>query len=280
MPATVEEAVALASGALERRQKLRFLAGGTDLAVQIAEGVVDPQALVDVTGIAALRTLGRRASGLSIGAAVTMAELLQTDPGKLPNCLVQGARSIGSPQIRNVATVGGNICNASPCGDTLAPIIVLAGRVLLRSPRGSREVPAEDFFLGPKSTVLAEDELLEEILLDAACLEGGSAFRMIGRRNGQAISQVNVAVWLRRSAEGAIDEIRIAAGSVAPVPLRLIKTEALLKGRAPDPGLLEAAEAALRQEIKPISDVRTSERYRRSVSGALFRDALAEALGD
>ena len=283
-PESIEEALSQAASAAGERVK--FLAGGTDLVVQITEGVLDPTMLIDISGIDALRVLERDAEGLRIGAATTIAEILEAanggsgEPG-LPNCLVQGARSIGSPQIRRLATIGGNVCNASPCGDTLAPLIVLSGSLTLRSGSGSRLVPAEEFFLGPKATVLQPGEILESILIPSSRLEGRSAFRMIGKRNAQVISQVNIAVWLRRADPGAaIEEIRVAAGSVAPIPLRLKKVEELLRDRVPDGSLLEAAKRAVQEEIRPISDVRTSEEYRRSVTAALFRDALAEALED
>jgi CO/xanthine dehydrogenase FAD-binding subunit len=121
--------------------------------------------------------------------------------------------------------------------------------------------------------------VLTEILIPEPFLAGSSAFRMIGKRNGQAISQVNLAVWLRRNERsGVIEEIRAAAGSVAPVPLRLSAAEKQLHGHTPERELLDEAQAAVSREIRPISDVRTTEAYRRSVSSSLFREALEEAL--
>ncbi len=272
---------------------MKFLAGGTDLCVQIAEGVVEPTLLIDISEAEELRGIEQSAGGLRIGAAVTMAELLEAprvagkaaDPRPIPSCLLQGAASIGSPQIRHLGTIGGNVCNASPCGDTLAPLIVLAARFSLRSSQGSRIVPAEEFFLGPKATVLEPAELLESILIPASHLDGRSAFRMIGKRNGQVISQVNVAVWLKREKSedpGAVDipiqDIRIAAGSVAPIPLRLKRAEQLLRGKVPDPPLLQDAARAVQEEIQPISDVRTSKAYRRSVIASLFMEVMGEVL--
>jgi CO/xanthine dehydrogenase FAD-binding subunit len=175
--------------------------------------------------------------------------------------------------------VGGNVCNASPCGDTLAPLVALGARFVLSSSRGERQTDAESFFTGPKLTVREHDEVLTEILIPEPFLAGSSAFRMIGKRNGQAISQVNLAVWLRQNERsGAIEEIRAAAGSVAPVPLRLSAAEQQLHGHTPERGLLDQAQAAVSREIRPISDVRTTEAYRRSVSSSLFREALEEAL--
>jgi CO/xanthine dehydrogenase FAD-binding subunit len=272
-------------------ERVKYLAGGTDLCVQIADGILDPTLLIDISSVGELRGLAYGAEGSSIGAAVTIAELLETagspegrpaDPVRIPDCLLQGAAAIGSPQIRNLATIGGNVCNASPCGDTLAPLIVLAAVFSLRSDRGSRDVPAEAFFRGPKATVLKPGEILDSILIPASHLGGRSAFRMIGKRSGQAISQVNVAVWLEREpgagAGGRIRDIRIAAGSVAPIPLRLDEAEQLLRGKVPEPSLLQAAAEAVQEQIRPISDVRTSRVYRRRVTAPLFLDAMAEVL--
>ncbi len=142
---------------------------------------------------------------------------------------------------------------------------------------GARDVRAEEFFLGPKKTVIRADELLVEIRIDARHLRGLSAFRMIGKRNGQAISQVNTAVWLTAD-KGIISDVRLAIGSVAPIPLRLRKTEALLKGRAADAIEMKEVLAAADAEISPISDVRASVEYRRLVSASLIRECLEEVL--
>jgi carbon-monoxide dehydrogenase medium subunit len=306
-------AQALAQAAAAAGERMKFLAGGTDLCVQIAEGALDPTLLIDISAAEELRRIEHGAEGLRIGAALPIAELLEaaraaaagkrTGSAGIPRCLLQGAAAIGSPQIRQLGTIGGNVCNASPCGDTLAPLIVLAAGFTLSSARGRRVVPAEEFFLGPKATVLEPGEILESILIPASHLSGRSAFRMIGKRNGQAISQVNVAVWLKLEQSGgsasgggsaaggapgaaagtpaagnSIEDIRIAAGSVAPIPLRLGRAEERLRGSVPDEAALQAAAKAVQEEIRPISDVRTSQAYRRGVAASLFMDVMAEVL--
>jgi CO/xanthine dehydrogenase FAD-binding subunit len=270
--ATVDEALALLGG----RDGSRPVAGGTDLVVVLADGFAAPQLLVDVAGIPALRGVRRSSDGITIGAATTIAEI--AGRSDLPACLCQGARAIGSPQIRNLATVGGNVCNASPCGDTLSPLVALDAAFVLRSRAGSRTVPAEQFFVGPKKTVLVPGELLVEIRIPASRLAGRSAFRMIGKRNGQVISQVNAAVWLAVEG-GVIREARVAVGSVAPVPLRLKGAEALLAGKTVRGLDLEPVLVRAAADIAPISDVRASLEYRRLVTGSLLRDALVEAAG-
>jgi CO/xanthine dehydrogenase FAD-binding subunit len=269
---TVDEALEALAGS----RGARPVAGGTDLAVVLADGLSAPPLLVDVAGIPALRGIRRTTEGLSIGAATTIAEIAGRID--LPACLGQGARAIGSPQIRNLATIGGNVCNASPCGDTLSPLVALDAAFVLTSRTGTRTVPAEKFFLGPKKTVLAAGELLVEVRIPAARLAGRSAFRMIGKRNGQVISQVNAAVWLSLEG-GVIREARAAVGSVAPVPLRLTAAERLLAGKRYAALDLEAVLASVEAQIAPISDVRASLEYRRLVTRSLFADALREAAG-
>jgi CO/xanthine dehydrogenase FAD-binding subunit len=258
---------------------VKLIAGGTDLSVQIAEQAHVPDLLVDLSRITALQKIEWTSGGLRIGAAVSIATLAAET---LPLCLIQGARSIGSPQIRTLATIGGNICNASPCGDTLAPLIALNAHFRLVSATVERDVPAEEFFLGPKQTVLAQDEILTEVLIDPPYLQGASSFRMIGQREGQVISQVNLALWGNPSPDGLIRDLRAAVGSVSPVPLRLHQLEQLLVGKQItlpfDPGWLRETEKAIDEQIKPISDVRATEDYRRLVAGGLFEDALAELM--
>ena len=275
---SVGEALRLASGLAAEGRRVRYVAGGTDLAVQLAGGAAQPYALVDVSGIPELLRLERETGGgrLRIGAAVCLEILARHED--LPSCLAQGARAIGSPQIRALGTLGGNLCNASPCGDTLAPVIALGGRLVLASVEGRREMPAEEFFTGPKATVLRPAELLVEVLFDSEALAGGSAFRMIGQREGQAISQVNVAVWVRVES-GRVAEIRAAAGSVAPTLVRLAAAEKLARGKAWSAGLGREAGQAAAAEVRPIDDVRAPAAYRRLLTAALLREALAEACG-
>lgn len=272
---SVEEALRLTGGLAEQGRSVRYVAGGTDLAVQLAGNAAggQPHALVDVSGIPELLRLELAAGSLRIGAAVRLEALARSVD--LPTCLSQGARAIGSPQIRALGTLGGNLCNASPCGDTLAPVIALGGRLVLASD-GRREVPAEEFFTGPKATVLRPGELLVEVVFGPEALGGPSAFRMIGQREAQAISQVNVAVWLRAEA-GRLVEVRAAAGSVAPTPVRLAAAEKLLRGRAWSQELGREAGQAAAEEVRPIDDVRAPAAYRRLLTAALLREALAEA---
>jgi xanthine dehydrogenase FAD-binding subunit len=260
---------------LKKAAGASFIAGGTDLAILISGSSDVYLRLIDISKIGEITKISSGPEQLSIGAGVTIAEIRGSD--QLPLCLSQGAAGIGSPQIRNIATIGGNICNASPCGDTLAPLVALKAQFRLVSGSLTRDVRAEDFFAGPKQTVKNDNEILTEILIDTDFLKGGSSFRMIGKRKGQAISQVNAAVWLVLGGDLRIKKVRAAVGSVAPTPLRLYRLEDFLKDKKPNEITLEDISPVIQEEIKPISDVRASQTYRKQVAATLVFDCLMEA---
>ncbi len=271
-PSTVEEATEL----LGSSQGM-ILAGGTDACVYMAEGFCDPETLIDIGAIDSLRGIETQPSDdgdvLWIGACTTISEIEASEA--LPRALRQGAHAIGSPQIRNLGTIGGNICNASPCGDTLAPLLSLEARFVLRSATGTRTVESADFFTGPKQTVLQAGELLECIDLPIDSCEWISAFRMIGNRNGQAISQVNAAVSTKLEG-GVIQAMRAAVGSVAPVPLRLPQLEGALVGKTLQSVQWADLKAPIMAEIRPIDDVRSTATYRQELAVTLIFDALMD----
>ncbi len=270
-PTTIKEAVQSRVAAPDGL----FIAGGTDLMVLMAADAISPDSLIDISRIPELRGVSETERGLEIGAATPLAELAADS--RLPLVLLQGAASVGSLQIRNLATVGGNICNGSPCGDTITPLMVLGAILVLISPFGRREVAVGDFFTGPKKTVLNPDEILAGIIIPHKYLVGGSAFRKIGQRNGQIISQVNAAVWMKAKAGGVVEDIRAAAGSVGPVPIELDQTaDSLKESELNRERIMDAARLAA-MEISPISDVRATADYRQSVITPLLIEALTEA---
>lgn len=174
LPATLKELLKV----LDSESKSEIIASGTDLIIIMEESGKRPEKLIDITNIEELIGIKEEEYDISIGAATTIAKLAANS--SLPYCLRSGATSIGSPQIRNVGTVGGNICNASPCGDTLTPLLCLNAALLLRSVNNQRLVSVEQFFLGPKKTVLKKNEILLEIRINKKYLSGSSGFRMIG----------------------------------------------------------------------------------------------------
>jgi len=269
---TLEEAVSLIS----EKPAGKIIAGGTDLIVQMRDLCAEPPLLIDIAGIKELKRIEKNGGLLFIGACTPIADI--ADSKILPRALVLGARSIGSPQIRNLGTIGGNICNASPCGDTLPGLLTLSAEFHIASSRGTRKVSAEDFFTGPKKTVMEKDEILTIIEIPEKYTSGASAFGMIGKRNGQVISQVNSAAWADtgEGKGGLIREIRIAFGSVAPVPVRTKKIENFITGKKLTPEIIEKGMKLMHEEILPITDVRSSEEYRFSVAEGLLLDILTE----
>ncbi len=271
VPHTIVDAVEKAAG----KTSTSFIAGGTDLSLMLYDGIRHPDTLIDISAVEDMTGVNRSGELLTLGAAVTMKDLAGCPD--VPACLSRGAALLGSPQIRSVATLGGNICNASPCGDTLPGLLVLNAELLLRSASGERTVSAEDFFTGPKSTVLRPGEMLVSVTCSAENIRGHSGFSKIGKRRGQVISQANAAVWFRVEDSGIIGDIRIAVGSVAPVPMRLGEMEDYLRGKALDGSLKDYIRRTAGSMVSPISDVRASEWYRRDIIGSLIVDALETA---
>jgi aerobic carbon-monoxide dehydrogenase medium subunit len=275
-PKTLDDAVFL----LDRGNgKADVLAGGTDLLVEIKERLRAPDTVVNMKKIPGLDRLHYDATqGLRFGALVTAREI-ETTPLTADNYrgLRQAAREIGSIQIRNRATVAGNICRASPSADTLPPLIADGASVRIFGPDGERLVLLEDFFTGPGKTVLKPNELVTEVTVPAPAPHTGSVYIKHGRRKAMELATVGVAVSLTRDGD-TCREIRIVLGAVAPTPIRARRAEAVLRGQKLDQRTIdEAADVAL-GESQPISNVRGSADYRRQMVRVLTRRAVAQAM--
>lgn len=275
-PSTLDEAVAL----LGRHGDLaHVLAGGTDLLVEIKEHLRRPQYVVDIKRIPGMDELSYDPrEGLRIGALVTtralevMPEIRRHYPG-----LWQALRELGSIQVRNRATLAGNICRASPSADTLPPLIADGARVRCYGGEGARELPLEDFFTGPGRTRLRPDELLTEIIVPPPPARCGKAYIKHGRRKAMELATVGVAVCVALE-NGRFREVRVCLGAVAATPIRARSAEVLLAGQAPDAARLAEAARAARDESRPISNVRGSAAYRREMVEVLTRRALERAV--
>src|SRR3990170_1691270 len=263
----------------------RPIAGGTDLMVALTGELGDPPAsVVDLWAIDALRGITIDGPSLVLGALTTYTEIRRS-----PLCrehvpaLVEAAATIGAAQIQNRGTLGGNVANASPAGDTL-PVLLAADAVfVLGSQRGEREVPAAGFWTAYRRTALAPDELLLRIRIP---LVSGREmrFRKIGTRRAQSISKVVLAAAWRSDAvaavpRGAWREVRVALGSVAATPIRARSTEAVLEGRAPTPETADRAAETLAAELSPIDDVRSTAEYRRLVAARVLHRIVRDAGG-
>lgn len=275
--ATVEEATAL----MERyAPDARLLAGGTDLLVDLKTGRVKVGHVVSINRIEALRGVSAGDVGLRIGGLTTITQLARSPLVRERFApLLDATRDMAAEQIRNVATVGGNIACAVPCADLPPVLTVLNASLVLASPRGERDAALGSFFVGPRQTVLAGDEVLKAVVVPNLPDGFGAAYARFALRDGNAIAVAAVAAALRLGDAGDIEDARIVLGAVAPIPKPAEAAAALLRGRPPGEDVFaEAAELAM-QAAEPISDVRGSAEFRRELVGVLTRRALRAALG-
>ncbi len=254
------------------------IAGGTDVMVQYAAGKLPARKLVSIWNLPELRRIEVLPDEIQIGAGCTYTDLREHAVLQREFSLLASAASwTGGIANQNRGTLGGNIVNASPAADSLPALLVYDAALILISVRGERRLPYADFHTGYKKMKLAPDELIRAVCLPRRFSEYVAYTRKVGARNAQAISKVCIAA-LGRVAGGVVDDIRIALGSVAPVPVRLVKTEQLLKGKRYDSSLLVMAKQAATAEIRPIDDIRSTAKYRAAVAGNLVAEFL-EHLG-
>lgn len=258
----------------ERPGEWHPIAGGTDLMVQYAAGKLAPAKLVSLWNLPELRRIEVSDDEIRIGAGCTYTDVREHKLiGYEFPLLVNAARWTGGIANQNRGTLGGNIVNASPAADSLPALLVYEAELILVSVRGDRRVKYVDFHTGYKKTLLAADELIRAICLPRRFTGYISYSRKVGARNAQAISKVCVAA-LARIAAGVIEDVRIAAGSVAPVPLRLRKTERIVTGGTVDAALLHRARESVLAEVRPIDDIRSTAAYRSAVLGNLIEEFL------
>jgi xanthine dehydrogenase FAD-binding subunit len=252
------------------------LAGGTDLLVAVRKGTESPNLLVYVGELPELRVLREEKEGLEVGAGLTHAELLAHPATERFPILRSVLQTIGSPAIRAMGTLGGNIVTASPAGDSLVALYLLEARVRLVSEEGERELPIWEFIVGPRKTALRQGELVRSVFLPWLSGEPQSFFRKVGRRRALiiAIASLGALVWVR---DGRVERARLALGSVAPTVIRPKEVEEALVGRPVSPEAWEDLVPRLSAATHPISDLRASADYRRKVAGRLLL-ALAEEL--
>jgi carbon-monoxide dehydrogenase medium subunit len=276
-PASVADAVALA---LALGEGARFLAGGTDLIVQMGKRRVAPQHLIDLGELGELSRIEEHADGFVLGALTTHKAIEHhlAFQGALL-ALAEAARVVGGHQIRNRGTVGGNIVNASPAADVVVPLLALDAEVTLAGPEGARAVRLEDFLLGPGRTARKPDELLTSVRFPKLPAASGTSFLKAGRRRAMEISVVCVAARLSLDArESVCRNVRIALGAVDAKALRARAAEQILEGRAAQPEYFHEAGRIAANQCSPISDVRASANYRRRLVAVLVARALARCV--
>lgn len=275
-PRNLQEAYALLA---KRPNQLKVLAGGTDVMVQVNArvGLDRIGHVLDIWNVPELRGIRREQGRLRLGALVTYAELIAS-PEVRAACpaLAEVSREVGAWAIQNRGTLGGNLCNASPAGDTLPVLIAAGAQLRLGGPRGERHVSIDDFFVGYRQTAVAPDELLLDVTLPALDAARGQriAYRKVGTRKAQSISKILLAVRAD-VAEGKLSQVRVGAGCVAAVPLRCRHTEAALTHDAGDKAALRAA---LEKDVTPIDDIRSTADYRRHVGGNVLLRLVEQLL--
>jgi CO/xanthine dehydrogenase FAD-binding subunit len=258
----------------------RPLAGGTDLMVQMTGEIGEPPArIIDVWDLDELRGIEVAGGVLSIGALTTYTELRRSrEVAEVVPALAAAAATIGAAQIQNRGTIGGNVINASPAGDTLPVLLAVGAEMVLGSARGERVVAADDFWPSYRTTARIDDELLIRIRIPAVA-DRHVRFRKVGTRRAQAISKVVMALAWRSSDDAPWADVRLALGSVAATTVRARAAEAAMQGRRPDRETADAATAALVDEIVPIDDVRSTADYRRAVAARVLHRLVRDAGG-
>jgi carbon-monoxide dehydrogenase medium subunit len=254
-----------------------LIAGGTDLMVKMRAGSVHPRLLVDISRVDALREISTQPSGLTIGSAALVAEILASPAVSTHYPLLTTVlRSLGSAQIRNRATLGGNLANASPAADSPLALLAYDARVTLAGAGTARDLPLHEFFLGPGRTALRRGECIRSIELPTPRKDWEAYFRKVGRRRALTIAIASVAGLVALRGRTVVD-VRLVAGSVAPTPLRLRAVEDLVRGQELDEERIAAAQAAAFREVSPIDDVRATAIYRRTVTADLVARCLRES---
>jgi CO/xanthine dehydrogenase FAD-binding subunit len=270
-PASLQEVISLLA---EQPGEWLPIAGGTDVMVQYAAGQLPRRKLVSLWNLPELRRIEVSDEEIGIGAGCTYTDLREHEVVEREfQLLASAARWTGGIANQNRGTLGGNIVNASPAADSLPALLVYEAELILVSARGERRVKYVGFHTGYKETLLAPDELIQTVCLARKFAAYVSYSRKVGARNAHAISKVCVAA-LGRVDSGVVEDIRIAAGSVAPVPLRLSETERIVRGKAIDSGLVSDARKAAVGEIRPIDDIRSTAAYRAAVVGNLVTEFL------
>ncbi len=260
--------------------KAKILAGGTDLLNLMKDKLLKPEYLIDINNVGEFKGIFYEpGKGAVIGAATKISEIEHSEIIREKYfALHQAAGELGSVQVRNMATIGGNSCNASPAAETPTPLVALGAKVVVSSLSGDREMPLEEFILGNGETALAEGEILTKFLLPEPVPGSVSRYGYIGLRDAMEIDAVNLAVNLALAEDGRkIKDLKLVMGSVSPKPLVSREAPDILIGKEFSAELAEKASRAASGESKPISDIRASAEYRREIVAVLSRRLLQEA---
>jgi CO/xanthine dehydrogenase FAD-binding subunit len=276
-PSSIDEALSLLA---KHNGDAKLLAGGTDLLPKMKRReITSPAYVIDLKGIPDLHHIDYdEAKGLSLGALTTI-HAIETSPVILDKCniLAQAASTMAAPQVRNRATLAGNICNAVPSADSVPALLVLEAKLKVVSQKGERILALEDFFTGPNETVLTDRELLVEILIPPVPSNSRGIYLKLSPKSSMDLATVGVAA-LVIGENRLCKDMRIALGAVAPTPIRAKKAEGILRGQRFSDELIEITAQTAAEESRPIDDHRASAQYRREMVQALVRRAITQAI--
>ncbi|MEI6634726.1 MAG: xanthine dehydrogenase family protein subunit M [Chlamydiota bacterium] len=274
-PENLQEALGILS---REGEGVKVITGGTDLIVQILEKGKAPRALMNLSRLAELRGVREEAGTIWIGALTTHREIERSPILKAQAPLLcEGAFLVGSPQLRNLATIGGNVVNASPVADTTPPLMALDAVLTLQSRAAERKIPIRSFFLGPGRTVIRHDELLAEISFKGLGPGGVSFYERLGQRRLLSISKVGVAFTAANDG-GTLRGVTVALGAVAPTVIMAPRSAAFLEGKRYSEKVAGEAARIVEGESKAITDLRSTDVYRNRMAGALLLRGLARVM--
>jgi len=276
-PHNLDEALNLLQ---EHQTRLKIIAGGSDIIVQLRDGVIKTDKLLNLLAVKDLRYIRKTEDRIHIGSLATYGDIVNSELTRNHSwILVSAARQIGAIQLQNTATIGGNLGNASPAADSLPPLYALDAIVVTRNKAGRREIPIEEFFTGYRKTALKPDELIEEVHFKELSARDRAAYLKLGLREANAISIVDVAVALReRKSVDSFSDARVALGAVAPTIRRARSCERALVNKPLNAQNMKEAAALAAEDTSPIDDIRGSAEYRKQVTVSLVYEALHAAV--
>ncbi len=267
LPTTLDEVWSI----MDREPNAVVYAGGTDLLVRLHRGLITVDGLICIERLAQIQGVKEEHDEIFIGAGTTHAELLENNVIREHlSVLVQALETLASPPIRHMGTIGGNIVNASPAGDTLPPLYVLGASLEIQSREKTRTVRIDQFISGPGQVLMTDKELLTGIRIPKPKGFGIHHFEKIGRRKSQACAIASMAALMSVSPDGMVEDIRPAWGSVGPTVVTCAEAENILRGTRLRPEILEKAASVVKKTVSPIDDIRAGADYRRVVAGNLL----------
>jgi xanthine dehydrogenase FAD-binding subunit len=274
-PQKIEEALEILS---KYGKEIKVIAGGTDLLVQYYDRLYEVNGWLDLRNISRLKNIRINKNIMEIGAMVSHAQLEKSqDIKKYYPVLSQAASDIGSPQIRNRGTIGGNIVNASPAGDLLAPLMAYKAKFKLLSTQGEMSVPAEEFFIGPKKTILEPAQLLTRIILPLPSERSFGCWIKIGKRKALIIATITLALVVEMDEDNkTVKDVRTCLGSVAPTPIEIKEVKKKMVGKKFDQLDFTELGQIVEDKISPIDDIRGTREYRKDVAKEIMINALEE----